>query len=317
MNDLIYISIASYNDPLLFFTLNEIIIKAKYPGRIRIGIVDQSLVDQLDEIKELHYSKQLRYVHIGLSYTQGACWARNLAFTLYNNEKYLLQIDSHTYFEKNWDVTLVKQHIDLLKISCKPILTQYPEAFEIEDGNPVLKRVYQKGYIYRQRPSAQYKLTDNKLSMGFSGYPVKTDIPLISCHISAGFFFCSGDFIMEIPYDPYLYFTGEEQNLTVRAYTHGWDIYHPITTPLFHKYKSMYRNKGLVHTDSGHQKDRNFSVYDLMKRSDKRLLDLLHGDGLKGIYGLGNVRTLNDYIKMSGIDYKNLTINDPVNDMVA
>ncbi|HJW57150.1 MAG TPA: GlcNAc-transferase family protein [Burkholderiaceae bacterium] len=49
--------------------------------------------------------------------------ARNIAFSLYGDEAFLLQIDSHTLFEPDWNDILRSQHKALLARSFKPIVT--------------------------------------------------------------------------------------------------------------------------------------------------------------------------------------------------
>jgi hypothetical protein len=45
--------------------------------------------------------------------------------------------------------------------------------------------------------------------------------------LAAGFLFTPGRFVREVPYDPELYFTGEESAMTVPAFTNGYDLFHP------------------------------------------------------------------------------------------
>ena len=60
--------------------------------------------------------------------------------------------------------------------------------------------------------------------------------PMKGAFIAGGFFFTKSDFIKEVPYDPNLYFIGEEISLGVRAYTHGWDVYYPNKVVIYHNY---------------------------------------------------------------------------------
>ena len=57
-------------------------------------------------------------------------------------------------------------------------------------------------------------------------------------------------------------------------------------------------------------KDKRALSYEhLLERSKKRINRLFYGDGMeKTTYGLGDVRTLDEYLKFSKIDYKNKTI---------
>lgn len=95
----IFVSLASYCDELLFFTLKDCIDKADKPENIFFGVVDQNELSQKESIEALDFSKQIRYVFINKLETLGVSWARSIAFSLYNAEDFLLQIDSHMLFK--------------------------------------------------------------------------------------------------------------------------------------------------------------------------------------------------------------------------
>jgi len=112
-----------------------------------------------------------------------------------------------------------------------------------------------------------------------------------------------------VPYDSYLYFHGEEQSLAIRAFTRGWDIYHPIWIPLYHLYKKANTEHQTHHWHKSIKNKRSIDYQALQQRAYGRVYRLLCGDGLRGsAYGLGNERTLDDYKKISGIDYSNKII---------
>jgi hypothetical protein len=51
----------------------------------------------------------------------------------------------------------------------------------------------------------------------------------------------------------------------------------------------------------------------LRQRARNKVTRLLYGDGMINTpYGLGSERTMDEYIKFSGIDYKNRTITNKV-----
>ncbi|MFA6190771.1 MAG: GlcNAc-transferase family protein [Sulfurimonas sp.] len=60
----IFISIASYCDALLFFTINDCINKANKPEKIFFGIVDQNEKSQKEEIEKFEFNKRIKYVYI-------------------------------------------------------------------------------------------------------------------------------------------------------------------------------------------------------------------------------------------------------------
>ena len=59
--------------------------------------------------------------------------------------------------------------------------------------------------------------------------------------VSAHFLFSLGAFVEEVPYDPSLYFVGEEITLAARAFTHGYDLFHPTEIIVWHEYSREYR----------------------------------------------------------------------------
>ena len=44
-----------------------------------------------------------------------------------------------------------------------------------------------------------------------------------------------------MPYDPDIYFSWEETTMAVRAFTHGYDLFHPSTVVTWHEYSPDYR----------------------------------------------------------------------------
>lgn len=302
----IFVSIASYCDELLFYTINDCIKKSKNPENIFFGIVDQNESNQRDLIDKLEYSNRIRYVYINKIDSLGVCWARSIAFSLWNNEEYLLQIDSHMLFEENWDETIIKQYNELKFRSNKPILTIYPYGFKFDEFNNPTFTKQSEETILVLKPMNDSNFAENNSILKFRAEHMFSKEHTMGFHIAAGFIFTSSEFIEEIPYDPYLYFHGEEQSLAIRAFTKGWDIYHPNKIVLYHYYKNKNESYTTHHWHNETDKKRVFNWNFLHERALKRLNKLLFEDGMKNsIYGLGRMRTIEDFKKLSGIDYKN------------
>ncbi|MES2263554.1 MAG: GlcNAc-transferase family protein [Pseudomonadota bacterium] len=310
MNQYIFVSLASYLDPMLFFTLTDAMAKATRPELLRFGVVDQHRASQRAAIALLPFAGLIRYLYVPVQDTLGVSWARNQAFSLYDGEAYLLQIDSHMCFEPGWDEALRRQHRQLLERCEKPILSTYPYRFDMVDGVPHYTPPEGKTVLVL-RPHPETPLTDDEVVLRFIARHLFTDQPVAGCHVAAGFVFCDGSFVDEVPYDPYLYFHGEEQSLAVRAYTRGWDIYHPLHVPLYHLYKMPNTPHETHHWHGEIDARRDFSGAYLTARAAARLNRLLCGDGLPGAYGLGNARTLEQFSAFSGIDYRQRQISDP------
>ena len=131
----IFISIASYQDPLLETTIRSAYDNSANPELLRFGICDQSS-HPLD-LDLITFSNQISYEHIDPRLSQGPCWARARVQKFYSNEPYYLQIDSHMQFEQDWDSYMLSY---LTKIQNEgssshspPIITCYPRGFDIVD----------------------------------------------------------------------------------------------------------------------------------------------------------------------------------------
>jgi len=312
----IFVSLASYCDNLLEQTMTEAMTKAKNPRDIRFGVVEQQYVEKRLR-SEIVKNPQVRYVGIDIREARGACWARSLAMTLYNDEDYFLQVDAHTVFDEDWDEKLIKSIEHCGKKSAKPLLSSYPPSFEIKDKQIVLqyapKCMATSWVVDKEWPNEP---NGNDIVLHFRAY-VYNDVtePVKGFHVAGGMIFAHGKFVYEVPYDPHLYFQGEEQNISVRAYTHGWDIYHTPDVPVYHLYAmnkegqegtpDIERNQRETHWVEDKDKMRKERWWDLDKKSRTRLSALLHKGENLGAYGLGKERTLKDYAKFSGIDYVN------------
>ena len=102
----IFISIASYQDPLLESTIISAYESSKNPENLVFGVCDQSS-NPLD-IDKFSFKDQIHYEHIDPLLSEGPCWARAEIQKKFTNEEYYLQIDSHSQFEEDWDSYLIK-----------------------------------------------------------------------------------------------------------------------------------------------------------------------------------------------------------------
>jgi hypothetical protein len=194
VNQTIFVSMASYLDPMLFFTLNDAMAKANRPALLAFGVVDQHIEDQRDAIRALPYASQVRYVRLHPEDTLGVSWARSIAFSLYDGEAFLLQIDSHMLFEQGWDDKLRTQHAALLARSSKPILSTYPYPFEMVDGVP--QHMPNEGRTALVlRPHPEKNPTPGDTVLRFMARHLFTAEPVMGCHVSAGFLFAAGAFV--------------------------------------------------------------------------------------------------------------------------
>ena len=100
----IFVQIASYRDPQLIPTIDDMLDNAKYPENLRIGICHQYHPDdKFSNLTKYRLDDRFRITDVLYSDSRGACWVRNQIQQVYSGETYTLQIDSHMRFEENFD----------------------------------------------------------------------------------------------------------------------------------------------------------------------------------------------------------------------
>jgi hypothetical protein len=305
-NNKIFVQIASYRDPELIPTIDDMISKAKNPKNLTFGICWQ--YDETEDTGVLDHMKNVRISKHHYSESQGLGWARNKTNQLYRGEKYTLQIDSHHRFVQDWDAIILEDYNQALQVSNKPIITTYCTPFDPKacackyDPTPCLM--------------SQYEFSADKLLMSMPWYiqDYKERTHVIKARtISGHFFFVDGKFIEEIPYDPDIYFGGytEETTLSVRAFTSGYDFFSPYRMVMWHEYTRNYRVKHWDDHGVESQTKKTSGERDVFARNKTRQLFEQEDHGIDmGIYGLGNIRTLHDYEVYGGFDFKNCRIQD-------
>ena len=305
MNNQIFVSVAAYADSQLEPTLRYAMAQAEHPERLVFGILNQTSTALTDHQLLCRYPVRLLQITPQESY--GVSWARAVIQTLYDNEPYYLQIDSHMYFAPGWDRIL----IDMLSRlpSERSILSVYPYGYTREGEEIHFDCPVSPDTTLVTRPLADQILRPEDYTLRFQTKHFLGRDPILGCHLAAGFLFSPGTFIQEIPYDPQYYFHGEEQALSLRAFTHGWDIYHPPEIPLYHWYKPANQETTGHHWHKKWQRPPEQVAW-LEERARVRLKNLVE-NRIRGVFGLGNIRSLADFAKMSGIDYANCTIEDP------
>jgi hypothetical protein len=303
----IFVSIASYCDPVLGFTLARARTAASRPRDLHFGVLDQTLEPPPASTFSLLAPARLTYQRIDPVFARGPCWARALAMALYDGEDWFLQLDSHMDFEPGWDERLIAQAQDLLPGRRGVVISAYPNAFFFHQGRAIPRPAGGNVLAHVVKPGATFD--PDHLVLGFEAHAVNSDRPLPGFHLGAGCLFAPGRFALDFPYDPAMYFHGEEQALAARLFTHGWDIVHMPGLPIYHLY-----NDGAsgvpprpLHWDPTHETGRPQTWWDLEQRSRRRLTSLLAGEPL-GAYGLGRERTLAEYARWCGIDYATKTL---------
>ena len=268
---------------------------AKYPENLRIGICHQyHPEDEFSNLTKYRLDDRFRIIDVLYSESKGACWARHQIQQVYSGETYTLQIDSHMRFEQDWDKTLIEMINQLQKDGYKkPLLTGYVPSYD-PDNDP------------DGRVNAPWRMSfDRFIPEGAVFFLPETipnweqlSSPVPARFYSAHFCFTLGQFSEEVQHDPEFYFHGEEISIGVRAFTHGYDLFHTHKVVIWHEYTRKGRTK---------QWDDDKDWVNKNNLAHKKNRQLFGMDGEVeldfGEYGFGTERTLKDYEKYSGLKF--------------
>ncbi len=306
----IFIQIASYRDPQLLPTLKDMLDKADHPENLRIGICWQhSPDDSWDNLNDYINDSRFRILDVNNKDSKGVCWARNSVQQLYADEKYTMQLDSHHRFADHWDTDLIEMLTKLQEKGYKkPLLTGYIPSFDPENDPQARIMEPWKMNFDRFIPEGAVFF----LPASFDTWDSREE-PLPARFYSAHFCFTLGEFTKEVQHDPDYYFHGEEISVAVRAYTHGYDLFHPHKVVCWHEYTRKGRKKQWdddkewgKRNEYCHLKNRKLFEMD----GEKRDVDF-------GKYGFGEARSLSDYERYSGLCFKKRGITKRVQEHKA
>jgi hypothetical protein len=120
--------------------------------------------------------------------------------------------------------------------------------------------------------------------------------PIPARFYSAHYCFTLGEFSTEVQHDPEFYFHGEEISITVRAYTYGYDLFHPHKVLIWHEYTRKGRTKQWDDDKDWHKKNVACHI------KNRQLLGV-DGETYDGDYSewFGTERTIRDYEKYAGL----------------
>ena len=296
--DTIFLQIASYRDPQLIPTIRSCIENAQHPDRLVFGICRQYHPDDKFDIIPDDLIKDYNFRITDVLYTdaKGVCWARNQIQQLYAGEDYTLQLDSHHRFAKGWDSDLINMIKQLQEKGYKkPLLTTYAPSFD-PDNDPSSRNMnaWEMKFDRFIPEGAIFFLPQN-----MSGWKTRTE-PKPARFYSAHLAFSIGAFAEEVQHDPDYYFHGEEISIAVRAFTHGYDLFHPHKPLIWHEYTRKGRVKHWDDDKTWHVKnksshDRNRRLFEM--DGEKKDIDF-------GKYGFGTERSVKDYEKYAGICFR-------------
>jgi hypothetical protein len=289
----IFVSIAAYRDPEVAGTLRRLLASASRPEALTIAIFDQS--DQPLAQPRIRRGARIIIERCPPAESCGACWARARLQRHFDGEDFYLQLDAHHVFRRGWDKLLFRELAACP--SPRPVLTGYLPPY----------RSKRRG-VEQVAPAAapmQFSHFDHDGVAIYRGHFHQADVrtaPLPARFFSGHFTFARREFVEEVPYDEDLYFMGEEATMAARAFTHGFDLFHPGRTLAWHHYT---RRGSPRHWDDALHEERGETAWPLLQRRSvqkyRRIFCLLPLISERD--GLGTRRTLGEYEAWAGVDH--------------
>jgi hypothetical protein len=255
---MIFVSIAAYREPELSLTLDSLVNNSS--EQLHISLVEQCTPNRKINVNKWE-SDRVKFTREWMhpKDAKGAGYARHLALQNYNNEDYILQIDSHTDMVQNWDLKL----ITALNSACelagndKVILSQFPGGYELEG--------WQRVYLYNHHKyTSDPTCTKPKLSKRGLIAPARVakthDGLEPSTMVLAGYIFAKGEF-SSLGYDKNITFWGEEFMTAITAWIAGWRIYSPDEMYIWHHYGRPHHDKPWKDVDNWGELDERSLQY--------------------------------------------------------
>lgn len=272
---------------------------------------------------------QIRVLYMHDTDSQGPSMARYYASKLWGGEAYIMQIDAHLRFAHEWDEKFIED-IKLTRNYPKSLLSSYPPGFDQLSFVPKTMSIDRSKIdkdtviespgcrlcgcgIPHDGKDGVIHINQGRSYRGDEKRPTQTPF------LGAGFVFFPGEFLKEIPFDPYLPWTfmGEEILLSMRAWTHGWNIYAPRKNLIVHQYRPGNLGIPKFFYAVSTQSKKGFGNGWLQKRTIRRIKNIcgyplhttekIEADGESFVlvnkehYGLGTVRSWEDFMDFGAL----------------
>lgn len=255
----IFVPIAACNEYLIEITIKSALAMSSNPERIFFGVFNNILEKEKSLWDQPFFTDnpQILYTEILTPAPMGTGFGRmNASLLATQDHDYVLQIDSHTVFTKDWDLKLIENFNKVKQIAQtdRIILSAIPRGnmyynvenrdvlFSYEDiftnwGNPEIDPYtnnYHEMTEYKlSKPELRYDgMQGNNFAPANVGLPItygapdfgKDEYPEINC-IHASIVFFRYSVIREVLHDPEDTFNGDQINQSLRLLSRGYRIF--------------------------------------------------------------------------------------------
>ena len=302
-------------------TIETALSEAKYPDRLSFFIVNAG--DSKSCLKgydNLFIGSEIIQDHIGsISQSYSPDFGFNAAKALLVDEHiyskgksfdFVLDTHAHTLFNTHWDERVLEEWSSIR--NQRAFLTTHPAGadmiakheFHQDDGylmNIMCRITYKPPFRGSKLPVIAYnhpvQIQPPLRRKDFQGrsHFVPIEVPFWSSYFSFGPF----EYLLEVPYDPNLKNLIEEDGpellFAARLRTHGFKFYAPTQDLAFHSYQQH---------DREHFQTIKYYIKQLGMDQERIWGFLLNGDGGDSRYGFGKEMTVEEYLRITGVDLR-------------
>lgn len=300
-SDKIFVQIPCYRDPELIPTLKDLFAKAKKPENIFVGICLQyDMHGDADEHlfeEEFPRKDQLRIEEFDYQESEGVSWARDKVQKLYNDEKWVMLIDSHMRFVEGWDEMMVN---DIKNINQKNRI--------FSNACSLTKYCYKTGEVdfgpYALATSVFFKNPEFRCCGGVSD--VKNIRPGVS--FCCGFAFGDAKIMMKMQFDSRLKVHDEFPNM-LKLFTFGANFYLYNKPVVAHLIDYLDSDKLITARSNTYVKTKlcdeiALHLTGVKKSQNSEVLDCADN------YKFGQERSVRDYERYAGIDIRKKKVRE-------
>lgn len=310
------ILLSAYRDPRCAQTTANVFLRATYPQRMHVGIVQQKqdTGDEFDCVAlycevmkanghpECPYLDNIQVVTVDSHKSEGPIWARGLGEPMVKpGHEFCMQVDAHVDFMHGYDTSLMKMwamtenEYGVLSTYVGNLGRDLSKKGEVLVGHPYYQVPVICGTI-----KGGHGVMRNKQAFGATCL----EKPLLSFTWAAGWSFAKCHFERNAPNDPQMggMFDGEEFGRFIRSWTKGYDTYTPHRPIVFHDYNHSHKfqrgREGTWNSNPSNIKEAVARYFTMVDAPGHRDIDL------KG-WGIGDRRTLDQFIEFAGLDPRN------------
>jgi hypothetical protein len=273
----VFVSIANYRDPEVENTVRSLIENTTSNVTLNIYVLSQC---HARERIDLPLSSDdgrviVRQKFVIPDQSRGTCWARAEIQREYSGEDFYLQLDAHVQLTPRWDEIILRDCA--IAASDRPVvLTSHLPTYELVDGQrlvpekrPTHFRVIQEHWVPESRQLLGYPHARPCRAFFFSGH----------------FAFARGRFVEDVPYDPEIFFRGEEISMAIRAYCCGYDLRTPSQYVGAHLWQQSQGGDRPLFSDAEDDAKRTLSWADRDIASLIKVGAICRGEW-RGLYGI-------------------------------